>query len=262
MSSSPWNLPRLAQTWPFRLAVALAFVAMHLITMASFAKERFDLPFNSRPDAPPVFLAPEYESVSNNWDRLAISGWDAAHYISLVLRGYSQCPKQDVREHVILPDHCNLNFYPGYAVLGAAVRSVTGLSADYALFALALVSGVIFLFLWTDPVIVGALGVGGAYASLLAFNAFPNAFALVSIQTEPCTFLFTLGAFLAFARGHIWFAAALAGAATGMRVSAPPRAPRWGSRFWWRATCAGLRARSAMSRRRSPHWSQGGVSSS
>jgi hypothetical protein len=77
----------------------------------------------------------------------------------------------------------------------------------------------VFLFLWTDPAIVRALGVGATYTSLAAFNAFPNAFALVTTQTEPCTFAFTLGAFLAFAKRRIWLAALLAGAATGMRVT-------------------------------------------
>src|SRR5262249_53870342 len=82
-----------------------------------------------------------------------------------------------------------------------------------------LAASFLFLFLWTDPVIMRALGVGATYASLLAFSVFPNAFSVVLVQTEPLTFLFTLGAFLAFARGHLLLAGALAGAAAGMRVS-------------------------------------------
>src|SRR5262249_14012925 len=108
---------------------------------------------------------------------------------------------------------------PGYPVLGRLVSSATGLPADYALLALSLVSSLLFLFLWTDPIIVKALGLKATYVSLVAFNAFPTAFALVTLQTEPCALLFTLGAFLAFARRHNWLAALLAGAAGGMRIS-------------------------------------------
>ena len=114
------------------------------------------------------------------------------------------------------------------------MKSVTGLPADYSLFALALASSFLFLFLWTDPVIVRALGVKATYISLLAFNAFPTAFALVTIQTEPCTLLFTLAAFLAFARGHDWLAAGFAGAASAMRISGAATGAALGLAILWR----------------------------
>ena len=116
--------------------------------------------------------------------------------------------------------HCNLNFYPGYPALGALVMRVTHLPADYALLGLSVVASLVLLFLWTDPIVVRALGVGGAYASLLAFNFHTTGFSLVTIQTEPCAMVFSFGAFLAFCRRRLLLAGALAGAATAMRITA------------------------------------------
>src|SRR5689334_22814400 len=113
MSHGPVRkLSVVAQRGPFRIAVAIFILVAHFWTMTSFARDRFGLPFNRSPGEPPVFVAPAIEPVSQNWDRLAVSRWDSAHYISLVLRGYTQCPKQDVRPLSMIPTRCNLNFYP------------------------------------------------------------------------------------------------------------------------------------------------------
>src|SRR5437868_10159846 len=155
-----------AQRWPFRLAVAGAFLLFHIFTVVSFAQDRFQLPFNAHPGDPPVFYAPAVEYISHNWDRLVVSRWDSAHYISLVLRGYSQCPAHEEPELEAI-HHCNLNFYPGYAALGWLVKTATHLPADVSPLVLALVWSFVFLFLWTDPVIVRALGLNATYVSLL-----------------------------------------------------------------------------------------------
>ena len=215
-------IARIAQRVPFRLAVAVLFLALHFYVVLSFASDRFGVPWNRSPDAPPVYVSPADEWVPRNWDRLAVARWDSAHYISLALRGYSQCPPQrlSLNDLAVKPLHCNLNFYPGYPALGALVMRVTHLPADYALLGLSVVASLVLLFLWTDPIVVRALGVGGAYASLLAFNFHTTGFSLVTIQTEPCAMVFSFGAFLAFCRRRLLLAGALAGAATAMRITA------------------------------------------
>jgi hypothetical protein len=219
MSSTAAALATTARSVPFRLLVAATIIVAQLWVMISFGHDRFGIDFNQHPHSPPVFAAPAYEQVSHNWDRFVVSRWDSAHYISLVLRGYSECPKQDVRGLSILPGQCNLNFYPGYAALGWLIQAPTHLAADTSLLALSLVAAFLFLFLWTDPSIMNALGVGPTYAALAAFAVFPNSFAIVAIQTEACTLLFTLAAFLALSKRHVWLAAFFAGAASGMRIS-------------------------------------------
>src|SRR5438046_1364861 len=100
-------LPMMAQTTWFRLIVAATFLALHLTTVLAFAQERFDAPFNRAPESPPVFTQPAIEQVTATWDRLVLSRWDSAHYISLLLRGYSQCPSQDLRDASPGFMHCN-----------------------------------------------------------------------------------------------------------------------------------------------------------
>ena len=130
-------LSSVAQRVPFRLALAAVTLALHVWIVAGFARDRYVLPLNTQPGEAPVFVAPGVEQVSKNWDRLAVSRWDSAHYISLLLRGYSQCPNQDLRT-MPLPGYCNFNFYPGYPALGWVVRSITRLPADYSLLLLSL----------------------------------------------------------------------------------------------------------------------------
>jgi len=213
-------LTAVAQTVWFRLLVAAVLLAWHLATVLSFAEERFDAPFNRAPDSPPVFSQPAVEWVTVNWDRLVVSRWDSAHYISLLLRGYSQCPPSDLRDASPGFLHCNFNFYPGYPALTWVINHALRMPADYALLTVSLVASFLFLFLWTDRMMVRSLGVGTTYASLLAFNAFPTAFTLVTVQTEPCALLFTLAAFLALARRRWLLGAIFAGAASAMRLNA------------------------------------------
>src|SRR5262249_25067344 len=59
----------------------------------------------------------------------------------------------------------------------------------------------------------------GCYMSLVAFNVFPTAFALVTVQTEPVVLVSTLGAFIALQRGRPNLGAVLAGISAGIRIT-------------------------------------------
>jgi hypothetical protein len=74
--------------------------------------------------------------------------------------------------------------------------------------------------MWTSPAIVDALGLGGAYLSLFLYNAFTTGYELVTVQTEPCALAFTLGSFLLLQRQRYFTGALMAGAATGVRITA------------------------------------------
>src|ERR1700685_4485988 len=100
-----------AQGSAFRAAIATLCLLAQLWLMTSFARDRYGIPFNTSPGAPPSFVHPGAEQIASHWNRLVVSRWDSSHYISLVLRGYSQCPRQDVLKTGI-PGFCNLNFYP------------------------------------------------------------------------------------------------------------------------------------------------------
>src|SRR5581483_3672656 len=89
--------------------------------------------------------------------------------------------------------------------------------ADYALLGVSIVASLYFLFAWTGPAIVSGLGLGATYLSLIAFNAFPSAFALATIQSEPLALALTLGAFVAHRARRFVLGALLAGAVPAIR---------------------------------------------
>jgi hypothetical protein len=215
------ELARAAQKVPFRIGVAVLFIVGHLLLMR-WMGDRYGVPFNAEPGQPPAFHDPSVDLVPSHWNRLVVSRWDSQHYIDLVLRGHSQCPRGGFLPHEPMTPflyRCQLNFWPGYPFLGWLASLGGRLPADYVLFAISLVASFVFLFLWTGPTMVRALGVGGAYASLLAVNAHSNGFALVTVQTEPCLLALTLGSLLAMAEGRQLLSCFLAGAASGIRVS-------------------------------------------
>ena len=139
----------------------------------------------------------------------------------MTLRGYSECPAQDLRGADLPPllTQCGFNFYPGYPAVASVVSRITRLPADYALFAVSLVSSLLFLFLWTGPAFSSALGIGTTYLSLVLLNLYTTGFALVTIQTEPLALLFTVAAFVALHRNALVVGALLAGAAGALRVT-------------------------------------------
>lgn len=215
------RLGALARTLRFRIALATALIALHLIAFAVFARVRFDQPFNRAPGEAPAFAVPT-QAKPSRWNRLAVSRWDSQHYINLALRGYSRCPERTLRTGA-LPSPptmlCDLAFYPGYPFAGRLLALGGIVPVDYALFALSLAASWIFFFLWTGREIVDALGLRAALVALAAFNLFTTGFTVVTIQTEPILLAATLGAFVLACRGRLTLAAICAGAATGVRVS-------------------------------------------
>lgn len=205
-----------------RALVALALLAAHLGLLVVMGG-RFGLPFNRAPASPPAFRA-ETDGYRGGapagWNRLLVSRWDSQYYIGTALRGYSQCPAQDLRGKPLGPliDRCSFHFYPGYAVLGMPLVAA-GLPADYALLAVSLLASFLFLYLWTGPVLTERLGLGPTWLSLLLFNTYTTGFALVTVQTEPVTLLSALGTFVLFSRRKLVLAALVAGAAGSFRVT-------------------------------------------
>jgi len=214
------RIERILRSAPFRLLVALLLVGMHVRTMVTFAHERFDgISFDSAPASPPAFRDVAHDSYPNNSRRLIVSRWDAEHYIGLALRGYSQCPHRALVPDDMRSPICDAAFYPGYPVLGWALHRVTGIAIDYALWSISLFAAVVALFLWTDGAIVGVLGLGATYASLLAFNFFPPACYLVLLMTDACNLAAIIGGFVALARRRYVLAALAIGFSGAIRIS-------------------------------------------
>ncbi|HLK37648.1 MAG TPA: hypothetical protein VKU41_12900, partial [Polyangiaceae bacterium] len=121
------RLERLAVTLPFRIGVAIAILAVHLALLAHLGQERFGYPFLDASAPAPLFNHPATDPAPAHWERLVVSRWDSEHYIALGLRGYKECKSRDELGPGQFPDSpaCELNFYPGYAFLGAAVVAVS-----------------------------------------------------------------------------------------------------------------------------------------
>jgi len=215
------EIARVAQHPVFRAVVAALILVIHVYAFTKFSKDTWNLPFNNAPQNQPVFINPQTDHGAAYWNRLVVSRWDAGQYIGLSLVGYTRCPVGDLRGANLVPiiTHCNFVFYPGYSALGWIASLGGRYPIDYALWGVALVASFIMLFIWTGPTMVRLLGLWPAWASLLAFNAWTTGFTLVALQSEPCTLMFTLAAFIALERKQYVWGAVLAGAASGMRVS-------------------------------------------
>jgi hypothetical protein len=204
-----------------RALLATLCLAFHLTAIVAFAGARFGQPWNSAPGRAPAFATPSAQ-VATGWNRLAVSRWDASHYVNLALRGYSQCPAQ-TRRTGALPTPptmlCDLAYYPGYPLAGR-LASLGGLiPIDYALLAVSLLASWVFFFLWTSAEIAGPLGLRATLVGLACFNLFTTGFTVVTVQTEPLLLATSLGAFVLARRRHLFLAALVAGIATGVRVS-------------------------------------------
>jgi hypothetical protein len=204
-----------------RAALATLCLVAHLGAIVFFARDRFELPWNRAPGSPPAFTPPGAH-VPAQWNRLPVSRWDSVHYVNLALRGYADCPPETRRTGALPPQGtmiCDVAWYPGYPLLGRLFSLGGRIPIDYALLAASLISAWVFFFLWTAREVAGALGTRATLVSLLCFNLFTTAFAMVTIQTEPPLLAATLGAFVLARRGRLFLAATVAGAATGLRVS-------------------------------------------
>jgi hypothetical protein len=208
-----------------RLAAAVAFLVAHVLAMRGIAAQRMHLPFNNAPGTAPHFVVPDEALVGPGvpaaWSRLLPSRWDSQHYVSMALRGYSLCPRQDLRGATLPPllVKCGFNFYPGYPAIGAVVARVTGIAADWALLAVSLSASLALLYLWTCDAMVERLGLRETWLALLLFNAFTTGFALVTVQTEPLTLLVALAAWWLLRRRWLLAGAAVAGLGGALRVT-------------------------------------------
>jgi hypothetical protein len=214
------RLTAVATTVPFRAGVAVLCLGVHLAAIAYSAESRFGAPFNAAPNQPPAFVDPNVESAPRTWNRLAVSRWDAGHYIELGLRGYQYCPPRNPDAPLpVNARNCDLAFYPTYGLLGRLVSLGGKIPIDFALLGISLVSSFIFLFLWTGPALTSRIGVAETYLALLLLNAFTTGFSLVSVQTEPLTLALTLGSFILLQRRWWLLAGFLAGASSAMRIT-------------------------------------------
>ena len=219
-SETKQRLESLATTLPFRAAVAVLCLAVHLAALVHSGSTRFGAPFNAAPGAPPAFEDAASDASPQRWNRLVVSRWDAGQYVELGLRGYKYCPKHEEGAPPFFGTRtCNLVFYPTYGRLGHYVSLLTHLPIDYALFAISLLSSFVFLMLWTSRALTDRMGVGQTYLALLLFNAFTTGFSLTTIQTEPLTLACTMGSFVAFTKRRWVLAAVLAGAASSLRIT-------------------------------------------
>ncbi len=214
------RIERLLGSLLFRIPFAALLLGLHLAAATTLGTQRFDAPFNRAPDSAPAFVDVTNRA-AQNWNRLVVARWDSEHYISLALRGYSQCPRMSLKDRDVRPylPTCTLSFYPGYAFVGYLASIGGRLPIDYTLLGISLLSSMTLLVMWTSRSITSRLGVYGAYLSLLLFNAFTTGFTLVTIQTDPLFLALTLGAYIAFDRRWYGFGALLAGAASGIRVT-------------------------------------------
>lgn len=226
MSARPLDLRaiacEIAVSLPFRIVLAVGILLVHVAMVARVGKTRFDYPFDASPDHEPLFYNPVVDQKPDAWDRLVVARWDAQHYEGIALRGLSACkPKEELKPGEFPDDDkaCEINFFPTYPWIGAAVGKLFHEPVDIALFGVSLVASFAFLLMWTSRAMVDRLGVANVYLSLLLFNVFDTAFSLVLILTEPCMMALSLGAFLCLRERRLWLGALLAGAATGLRVS-------------------------------------------
>jgi hypothetical protein len=208
-----------------RALLAAAILAAQLGAVTAAGKSWLKRPFNNLPAHPPAFpvgkAAPTTDELRND-TRLLVSRWDSGHYIATALRGFTACPKQDLKGKplVWIGELCGFRFYPTYSFLGRGLAAATGLAVDWALFAVAVTASFALLYLWTGPAVVTALGPGRTLLSLGLFAAFPSAFYLVSLHAESLTILFGLASFVALRGRHYLVGALLAGAATGVHFRA------------------------------------------
>jgi hypothetical protein len=213
-------LERLAKSVLVRAIVPVLFLLGHLGAMTKLGEERFSLPFNAAPGEAPGFVDPRTQAVPDHWNRLIPSRWDSQHYITLALRGYRYCAPRAALTATRHPDDdvvCQLNFFPGYALVGRWAADLSGAPIDFALLGVSLVASWILMFLWTGKELVAAMGTGLTWLSLLFLNVFTTGWALATLQTEPLALCLTMVAYVLLERRRYLFGALAAGAVSVVR---------------------------------------------
>jgi hypothetical protein len=212
----------LAATLPVRIAAASLLVCLHLAAFARASHSRLALPFDTSPDEAPYFSDPDAPVLRSaprqphHWDRLAVSRFDAQHFIATAERGLTACPRVATDDQYL---DCGLGWLPAWGLVGGVVSSVAPFASDTALLLLAILAAIAINVLWTGPVIVKRFGRGAAWGALIGFNAFPAAFYLVTPYSEAATLALGLAGFIALAEERWWLAAGLVGASTALQPS-------------------------------------------
>jgi hypothetical protein len=219
------ELDRLASTMPFRIAVAVVLICIHVSAFKSAAVDRLDLPFNDSVEEAPIYTnihAPAvrgYPRQPRHWSRLIVSRWDAQIYIGYALRGMQTCPEDSSATDIDYLD-CGLAWLPAWGMLGGVVSKTIGVAPDYTLWIMAMLGALVVNLLWTSNTIVRRIGRLEAYAALIAFNFFPSGFYLVTPYAESWTLALVLAGFICLANDRWTLAAFAIGAATGLRTGA------------------------------------------
>jgi len=220
------RLDRWASRLTFRVAIAIVLASLHFVAFWHAGHERLHLDFNTHPERGPYFSNPDAPVLTqpprqpHYWSRLVLSRFDAQHYIATSVRGLTACPADPDKATDYVYLQCGLGWLPAYGEVGSVVSTVTTLPDDYALVLVSLISLLAINFMWTSAAIVSRLGKREAWAAVVAFNAFPPAFHMVTPHAEALTIACLLAAYLWIQRDRWWFASFFVGAATALRPHA------------------------------------------
>jgi hypothetical protein len=252
------RLDRWGSRLAFRIAIALVLASLHVVAFWQAGHDRLNLPFNSAPEHEPYFSDPDAPTLTavprqpHYWSRLVLSRFDAQHYIAMSVRGLTACPTDGAKATDMQYLQCGLGWLPAWGEVGGVFARVTTLPDDYALVVLSILLTILVNVLWTSTALVSRIGKLEAYGTLIAFNAFPPAFHMVTPYTEAITIACVLGGFL-FITQQRWFLAALCvGASTAFRphavaytlafgvaaLAAAWQRRRDGHKQWWRPLAA------------------------
>jgi len=212
-----WLATRITSSRLARLVLAFVVVIAHLVAVAAEARLVFRRPFVLSGPGPSTGPSGSLFTIAN-WKRLAISSWDSGQYIFVALKGYAQCPKQDMRNANFMEviQRCNVNFYPPYGFAGGLLARVLHIPVDWALFLISVACGLGAVYLFTSKAIVSALGATETLIAVYLFAIFPSAFYIVTIMTESPMLLAALGAFVLLRNRWYLLGALVAGVGTGL----------------------------------------------
>jgi hypothetical protein len=207
-----------------QLVIATLLALVHLFAFSLAADSRLDIPFNLAPDAHLAFTDPAADSLGTlpreppHWSRLAVSRFDAQHYIGHALRGLDAC--QDDPDLATGRDYlaCGLGWLPGYGVIGGWISDLTGLEPDITLTAMSVIAAIILNLIWICPTMIARFGRFEAFATLIAWNCYPAAWNLVVPATESLVLALGIGGFVMLMKERWVWSAVLIGAATAFRL--------------------------------------------
>jgi hypothetical protein len=208
----------------FQVSLATLLALAHLFAFVRAANTRLHIPFNTAPGVHLQFIDPMVNALGPqprqppHWSRLAVSRFDAQHYIGFALRGLSACPKDPTKASGNNYLACGLGWLPAYGVIGGVVSRITTLEPDIALMLISLVCAIVINLLWISPTMIRKLGRLEAFAVLIAWNCYPGAWNLVVLETEAMVVALALGGFVMLANERWVWSGVLIGACTALRI--------------------------------------------